>query len=768
MNIYPAKKDIKNKKIAEIFQILGIGEDSKEENNQEVKDNDEIKKKYYDKVDKDYNLNVKENSSVKKSSEYLEKESSKEDSNDSFEELLGNLSLEQKGDKKVEIKKEQENNKEESVSNNNEQISNKNFIPASNFTIKMIAKDGNCFYRTISYYYRNRQEEYREFREIISSYILNNPDEYIFAVTDQDMKADDNMDELIKIQKKREYIIEYAKKASVDGEWAGNIEIATVCTLFNCNINMYTINELGYTIYHKYNSEEENLRQEKDTIEILYINENHFNLLIPNNNKGNYRNNVIQQNINIKDLNNIILKDKEKSNRKLDLNLKIDSNSKKYVDYPRYGLKNYYNEINNYLIDNTVMPKRLEYSKEKNRKTVEKKRGKFRKLVNEKYRISDNRLQYSYYYKNKLIWLNIIYQKEKIPILNYIHFNCNHIKRETMEGKIIEAGFYWQGYSNDIIEFINNCGICHSELRAKKIENNPKIIISYGPNKRYQCDLWYLPDRIKENTHYIYCLDIKDHFRKWMGSYLLKNKTAELVLSKIKIFFRENGKCEIFQTDNGKEFNNVILKTYLENNNVKYLRSAPYHPQTNGCCEVVHKEIKSYLLRKKEEKEDNFDLEIEIEEAIEFHNFRTIKSTGFKPIEIRHVVDKNIIENVNNNIIKSMKRKLKNKNKITKNTLLLLCPEIEIKNNVYVFKKQKSKKQFIIPAIFIKYLNSNNISVKIMVNYLKDLNLKRGDNINISSECCRIIDDFGFCFYLKKYGENINFENLNKLALFED
>ena len=50
---------------------------------------------------------------------------------------------------------------------------------------------------------------------------------------------------------------------------------------------MYTFNELGYTIYHKYNSEEENLRQEKDIIEILYINENYFNLMIPNNNKGN-------------------------------------------------------------------------------------------------------------------------------------------------------------------------------------------------------------------------------------------------------------------------------------------------------------------------------------------------------------------------------------------------------------------------------------------------------------------------------------------------
>ena len=105
-----------------------------------------------------------------------------------------------------------------------------------------------------------------------------------------------------------------------------------------------------------------------------------------------------------------------------------------------------------------------------------------------------------------------------------------------MKEKIIEAGFYWHDYSNDIIEFINNCCIFHSEIRAKKIENNPKIIIIYGPNKRYQCDLWYLPDRIKENTHYLYYLDIIDYLSKWIGSCLLKNKTAELIISKIKFF----------------------------------------------------------------------------------------------------------------------------------------------------------------------------------------------------------------------------------------
>ena len=129
----------------------------------------------------------------------------------------------------------------------------------------------------------------------------------------------------------------------------------------------------------------------------------------------------------------IILKEKSKSNRKLMKDLKINSQKKLYINYRRNGLINYYNEIYTYLIDNKKMPQRFQYTKEKSRKIMEKKRGKFKKLVKEKYRIINNRLQYNHYYKNKFIWLNIIFQLEKIPLLNYIHFKFNLIKRETME-----------------------------------------------------------------------------------------------------------------------------------------------------------------------------------------------------------------------------------------------------------------------------------------------------------------------------------------------
>ena len=54
------------------------------------------------------------------------------------------------------------------------------------------------------------------------------------------------------------------------------------------------------------------------------------------------------------------------------------------------------------------------------------------------------------------------------------------------------------------------------------------------------------------------------------------------------------------------------------------------------------------MLRKKEEKKDKFDLEIEIENAIEFHNFKILKSTWLKPLELRHNENKKIIEILSN------------------------------------------------------------------------------------------------------------------------
>lgn len=87
-------------------------------------------------------------------------------------------------------------------------------------------------------------------------------------------------------------------------------------------------------------------------------------------------------------------------------------------------------------------------------------------------------------------------------------------------------------------------------------------------------------------------------------------------------------------------------------------------------------------------KKSKFDLEISIIDAIEYHNNRELSSTGFKPVEIRNTEDKDLINQLVLNIIKSMKRKIDKFKECVPNTLLLICEDVELHGNRYLLKKK--------------------------------------------------------------------------------
>lgn len=193
---------------------------------------------------------------------------------------------------------------------------------------------------------------------------------------------------------------------------------------------------------------------------------------------------------------------------------------------------------------------------------------------------------------------------------------------------------------------------------------------------------------IKKNNNYLYVLDIINHFSKLLINYLLKNKESDLIISKIKGSIITDGSCKIFQTYNGLEFNNN-LKFFLENNNINYICSAPYHLQSNGCCETLHKLIKKFLLDEYENKKDKFD--IAKVNASELHNKFQHTSIKYEPNFLRNINDEKIIKEVISNILSSMKRKIEKYEAYPKFSLLLLNPNILLKGEVYYLKKNKKK-----------------------------------------------------------------------------
>ena len=194
-----------------------------------------------------------------------------------------------------------------------------------------------------------------------------------------------------------------------------------------------------------------------------------------------------------------------------------------------------------------------------------------------------------------------------------------------MRNNITKNGWYWEGMEKDIAEFVQNCKICVEVNSSRNIKPPIKQILSTN-HERFITDLWELPSEIRNNTSYNYILDIIDHFSKFIGCYPLITKSSKEVLTHIKYFIETNGKPSIIQTDNGKEFVNSISDTYYNNEGIKHVTSSPYHPETQGCVEVSHKEMRKAILSDfLNENINDFNLLFTCKKISDNHNIQYIR-----------------------------------------------------------------------------------------------------------------------------------------------
>ena len=68
-------------------------------------------------------------------------------------------------------------------------------------------------------------------------------------------------------------------------------------------------------------------------------------------------------------------------------------------------------------------------------------------------------------------------------------------------------------------------------------------------------------------------LTMVDHFSKFGWVVPIPNKKSQTVLDAIKLWFALHGKPDSLQSDNGTEFANSTLKTYLEKEGVNHIQS---------------------------------------------------------------------------------------------------------------------------------------------------------------------------------------------------
>ncbi len=84
---------------------------------------------------------------------------------------------------------------------------------------------------------------------------------------------------------------------------------------------------------------------------------------------------------------------------------------------------------------------------------------------------------------------------------------------------------------------------------------------------------------------------------KWIDVHIMPSITSAQTIEKLRIVFTTHGLPRKVVTDNGPSFTSEEFRTFLSNNGVTHVTTAPYHPSSNGLAERAVQTFKQGLKR---------------------------------------------------------------------------------------------------------------------------------------------------------------------------
>ena len=148
-------------------------------------------------------------------------------------------------------------------------------------------------------------------------------------------------------------------------------------------------------------------------------------------------------------------------------------------------------------------------------------------------------------------------------------------------------------------DFLKSQGNYQVTQLYKKVVNRP--IVCQSPNERWCIDCLHLP---KYNIppanagNYQYILTVVDHYSKKVWAEAITHPLNSIKTRNAfqAIINRSNTTPHILHSDNGPEFKDQF-NTFMLNHNplIKWVKSAPYSPSSNGMAERMNKELRKKI-----------------------------------------------------------------------------------------------------------------------------------------------------------------------------
>ena len=205
------------------------------------------------------------------------------------------------------------------------------------------------------------------------------------------------------------------------------------------------------------------------------------------------------------------------------------------------------------------------------------------------------------------------------------HFGITHTHSK------LQLHYFWPGMSDFVKDCISACHKCVARKSPINRHHPMGHVPVSGRFERVAMDL--LDVSVISAKGYKYILVVCDYFTKYTEAYPLKDKTARYVADALMdIWLPRYGFPLFLHSDQGKEFDNMMIHTLSELLGTVKTKTTPYHPRSDGLVERFNRTLLAMLAMFVSQEHDNWD------DLLPFmmlaYNTTVHTSTGFTPYRL--------------------------------------------------------------------------------------------------------------------------------------
>ena len=184
-------------------------------------------------------------------------------------------------------------------------------------------------------------------------------------------------------------------------------------------------------------------------------------------------------------------------------------------------------------------------------------------------------------------------RNQRQATLKRFHEGLGHLAFDSLID-LIEARFWWPNLRSSFREFLNNCAQCQlnrplpaSQRQAQAQPSRP-LPPAALPFERIGIDfVQNLPLTKNGNRHILTCVD---YATRWTIAKAVPDMESTTVVNFLYEEILLNHGCPLeIVSDRGGAFLAEVFREFEHLQSIRHLASTPYHPQTNGLVERMHR-----------------------------------------------------------------------------------------------------------------------------------------------------------------------------------